>query len=204
MKTTAIEHLFFWSVYQPDRRIDFNGFYWRRADGGILFDPMPLPTESAAWLGEQEGGVQWIVLTNVDHLRAAAALRDAFGARIVAPETDRDALALEGCVDDWYGPARALPAGLESSLDVHWLRGGKTVAEAVLHLPLLGAILFGDAVRSHESGVLRLLPDEKLSDRERLVEDVAALRDLEFTAVLLGDGDCLFTGARAAFLELVD
>jgi glyoxylase-like metal-dependent hydrolase (beta-lactamase superfamily II) len=202
MKATAIEDLFLWSVYQADRRIDFNGFYWRRPSGGILFDPMPLREESAAWLRDQNGAVSWILLTNADHLRDALALREAFGARIIAPETDREALA--GCADDWYGTASPLPEELLSNIEVRWLYGGKTPAEAVLILPALRAILFGDAVRSHESGVLRLLPDAKLEDRSRLVADLADLRQVDFDAVLLGDGDCLFTGARVAFVEFAD
>ena len=64
MKATAIEDLFLWSVYQPERRIDFNGFYWRRDDGGVLIDPMPLREDSADWLRGPQGGVRWIVLTN--------------------------------------------------------------------------------------------------------------------------------------------
>lgn len=202
MKATAIEDLFYWSVYQPDRRIDFNGVYWRRAVGGVLIDPMPLSEEAASWLRAQDSGVRWIVVTNADHLRDAVALREAFGARVVAPEADRS--SLEGRVDDWYGETTPLPGDLASVIDVHWLRGGKTPAEAVLHLPSLGAVYFGDAVRSHESGVLRLLPDAKVADRRQLERDVAALRELPFDAVLLGDGDCLFTGARSAFLELAD
>jgi glyoxylase-like metal-dependent hydrolase (beta-lactamase superfamily II) len=207
MKLTAIEDLLSWSAYQPDRRIDFNGFYWRREAGGVLIDPMPLREDSASWLREQEGNVRWIVLTNADHLRDSLALRDAFGSRIVAPESDRE--ALDGCADEWYGDSEPLPEDLAWVIDVCWQRGGKTTAEAVLHLAPLRAILFGDAVRSHESGVLRLLPAPKLSDRAQLERDVATLReryfgDEQIRAVLLGDGDCLFTGARSAFVELVE
>ena len=202
MKATRVPDLFFWSVYQPDRRIDFNGFYLCRSAGGVLIDPMPLAEESMAWLADQPGGVAWIVLTNADHLRDAIAMRERLNARIVAPAGDRS--LLQDCADDWYGSGLPLPDSLAASIDVYWLRGGKTDAEAVLHLRSMQALLFGDAVRSHESGVLRLLPEAKIVDREQLVADLCALRDLEFEVVLLGDGDSLFTGAAEAFQVLTD
>src|SRR5262245_19848894 len=34
MKRTSLEGLYVWSAFQPDRAIDFNGFFWRRRDGG--------------------------------------------------------------------------------------------------------------------------------------------------------------------------
>ena len=202
MKATRVTDLFFWSVYQPDRRIDFNGFYWRRPDGGVLIDPMPLSEEIMTWLQDQPGGIAWIVLTNADHVRDAIAMRERFRARIVAPDGDR--ALLQECADDWYGPESPLPEPLAATIGVHWLHGGKTDAEAVLHLRPLGALLFGDAVRSHESGRLRLLPDAKIAYRDRLIADVLALRALDFEVLLLGDGDSLFTGAAAAFATLVD
>ena len=66
MKATALEDLFTWSVYQPDRRIDFNGFYWRRPAGGVLIDPMPLTEDAESWLAEQAGGVRWIVFGKIE------------------------------------------------------------------------------------------------------------------------------------------
>ncbi|MCA8943038.1 MAG: MBL fold metallo-hydrolase [Planctomycetes bacterium] len=200
MKPTRKDGLFLWNVYQPDRRIDFNGFYWAR-HGGVLVDPMPLSDTAIAWLREH-GGVRWIVVTNADHVRAAPELRAAFGARVLAPETDRAVLEASQA-DAWFGETTPLPAELAMTTEVRWLHGGKTGAEAVLYFRPLRAILFGDAVRSHEIGRLRLLPDAKVADRARLIADVRSLADLEFDAILLGDGDCLFTGARRAFDELL-
>lgn len=199
MKATVLEDLFVWSVYQPERRIDFNGFFWNRC-GGVLIDPMPLDQDGLAFV-RGEGGARWIVLTNSDHVRAARELAREFGAQIVAPACDRAALGHVE-VAAWFGVEDPLPTELAERIDVRWIRGGKTEAEAVLYLASIRAVVFGDAVRSHVSGELRLLPEPKVRDAATLEADVAALADLKIAAVLLGDGDCLFTGASAAFAAL--
>ena len=66
---------------------------------------------------------------------------------------------------------------------VHWLGGGKSEAEPAFVIEPMRAAIFGDLVRSHESGRLRLLPDPKLSDRERAIADVRAL-GVDFDVVL--------------------
>lgn len=198
MKSTILQGLRYWSVYQPARCIDFNGFAWQRPDGKtLLVDPMPLDDAQIAGLND----VDWILLTNADHLRAAKELAAELGASIAAPDCDREALADAG-VTAWFGPDQDLPGALSDHLDVHWIHGGKTPAEAALRLRSLDAVLFGDAVRSHVSGALRLLPDEKVQDAARLRADVAEIAAREAEAVLLGDGDCIFHGATAALRSL--
>ena len=199
MKATRHEDLFTWSDYQPDRRIDFNGFYWRRPAGGVLFDPMPLGPTILEWLAEQPGAVRFIIITNADHLRAGPELGERLGARLIAPTCDRG--LLPSGIDGWYDESTPLPS--ELGIDAHWIHGGKTAAEAAIHLPELDCLLFGDIVRSHASGVLRLLPDAKLEDEARVCADLRGLAGLSFSSVLLGDGDSLFTGARAAFDRLL-
>ena len=128
----------------------------------------------------------------------------ATGASIAAPEPDRERLGARAAnVDHWFGPDQALPDGLGQAFEVRWLHGGKSPAEAALYLVPQRALLFGDLVRSHESGRLRMLPDDKLSDPARARSDVRTLRDLNLEAILLGDGDSLFTGARSAWLDFL-
>lgn len=196
MKSTRIRGLHYWSEYQPDRRIDFNGFFVADPSGGVLVDPMPLVDEQLDQLRDM-GGARRILLTNADHLRAAVELREECGARLVAPECERE--RLEGVpVDDWFTDADGLGPGLSERWEVHWLCGGKHPLEAAFHVPSLGVWIFGDAIRSHESGRLRLLPDPKIADRRELEASVKTLGGRDVQAVLLGDGDCIFNGAREA------
>lgn len=203
MKDTVLTGLHTWSVFQPDRRIDFNGVFWRREAGNVLIDPMPLTVEGERFIAAH-GGVSLVLVSNADHFRAAGEIATRYGATIAAPAGDRERFgARAAAVGCWFESAAGLPAGLEDDLEVHWLRGGKSAVEAAFYLRPLRALFFADAVRSHVSGVLRLLPEDKLSDAARLCADLRALRDLNLAAILLGDGDCLFTGARSAFLEFL-
>lgn len=203
MKDTILPGLHVWSVLQEQRRIDFNGFFWRRENGGVLIDPMPL----AAWQAEfvdAHGGARWILLTNADHWRATSELRARFSASVWVPEVERERLGARAVeVDGWFAASGQLPDALRADVEVLWVRGGKSPAEAVLHLLPPRALVFGDVVRSDASGALRLLDDGKLTDRAQVVRDVLALRDVNQRAILLGDGDPLWTGSRGAFLDFL-
>jgi glyoxylase-like metal-dependent hydrolase (beta-lactamase superfamily II) len=163
---------------------------------------MPLSPEELAELRDL-GGARTIVVTNADHVRAAPELKEELGARIVAPECERE--RMEGvAVDEWFTDADGLGPGLSERWEVHWLRGGKQPLEAAIYVPAQGLWIFGDAVRSHESGRLRLLPDPKIADRRELEASVKALAGRDVQAVLLGDGDCIFNGAREALDAFVE
>lgn len=203
MKDTILSGLHTWSQFQDKRRVDFNGFFWARPEGGLLVDPLPMTGDQVRFVDEH-GGARWIVLTNADHWRATGELKPRFRAEVFAPAGDRSWLGERAAmVDGWFEHRGQLPAGLREVVDVRWIRGGKTPAEAVLYLEPLRALLFGDAVRSDRCGGLRLLPDDKIADRDQVVADLLALRDVHQHAVLLGDGDSLWTGARSAFLEFL-
>jgi hypothetical protein len=203
MKNTRLEGLSSWSEFQTDRGIDFNGYHWKTPAGGILIDPMPLSEGQQAKLKER-GGVRWIVITSAEHLRAGPALKAAFDAQIVAAKSEQDRMG-EGAqaVDHWFESSADLPADLDAHLQYFPLEGGKSPMEPALHLKSIGALYFGDVVRSHVSGVLRLLPDEKLRDKDRVQVCLRAMADLTPQAILLGDGDSLYTGAQQAFADLL-
>ncbi len=203
MKLTRLHGLSTWPVYQPDRRIDFNGFFLA-ADatggaGGILIDPMPLDPVQLAQVTEQ-GGAGFVIVTNADHLRAGAELADRFQAQLVAPapDSERFSESIRGRIDAWFGPDEELPAPLAALFDVSWMAGGKSPLEPALYWKAQQAWVFSDLVRSHESGRLRLLPAPKLSDESRAKADVRELLARPAEAILLGDGDSIFNGAREA------
>lgn len=201
MKRTAIEGLHTWGRFQPDRELDFNGFYWARPGGGVLFDPMPLDGAERGIL-ERLGGARWAVLTNFDHLRAAPELRRELGLTVCAPAEERarfgDAAQV---VDRWYTAAEGLPA--ELGIEARELRGGKSPVEMALWIRPLKVLLFGDLVRSHEAGRLRLLPDAKLADRARVVGSLRELASLPIEGVAVGDGDSAWFRAAEAYRELL-
>ncbi|MEM7518607.1 MAG: MBL fold metallo-hydrolase [Planctomycetota bacterium] len=202
MKKTRLDGMHTFSVYQDDKGIDFNGFFWKRDAGNVLIDPMPLSDADVNFV-MQEGGVRVILLTNADHLRWAADAKERFGARVAAQAEEKERFGdAADLVDLWFSETKDLPDELRGDVELHPLRGGKSPVEPALHLLPLGALLFGDLVRSHVSGKLCLLPPPKISDREAVMESLEPLRKLEVEAILLGDGDCLWSGGKTALTEL--
>jgi len=196
MKNTRIGGVRYWSRYQHDRRIDFNGFFVADPSGGVLIDPVELEADELAELRDL-GGARTIVISNGDHVRASVELAKECGARLIAPAVERDRLG-HLPIDDWFSGSHDLPPGLSERWEVHWLLGGKWPKEAALYLKPQRAWYFGDAVRCHESGRLRTLPEPKIADRRALESSIRALSGRDVQAVLLGDGDSIFNGAREA------
>jgi hypothetical protein len=203
MKTTRLEGLSTWAEFQAERGIDFNGYHLASAAGGILIDPMPLTPEQQTRVKER-GGVRWIVITSAEHLRAGPALARVFDAQVLAAGHEKGRLGEQAQqVDQWFETTSDLPAELQPHLEVLPLRGGKSPMEPALHLKNLQALYFGDVVRSHVSGVLRLLPPEKMSDAFEVQRSLLGLASMAPEAILLGDGDSLYTGAADAFERLL-
>jgi uncharacterized cupin superfamily protein/glyoxylase-like metal-dependent hydrolase (beta-lactamase superfamily II) len=205
MKKTILENLYVWNAFQPERGIDFNAFFWVRPGGdNVLIDPLPLDEAKAAFIRER-GGARWILVTNADHWRASDAVRDAFRAAVYAPAAERERLARDGRkTDHGFDGNGGLPAELREEVTALPVRGGKTEGEMALYLKPLRAIVFGDVVRSHVSGRLTLLPDEKLSDKGAVLDSLRRAIPLPFEAILVGDGDCVYQDAREAFFRMLD
>jgi len=205
MKQTIWGRLHLWSVFQAERGIDFNAFFWVRPDGGnVLIDPLPLDATDVAFI-RGKGGVRWILITNSDHWRAAAALRDTFRAEVYAPAPDRERLERDQRrPDQWYHSGGGLPAVLREDMQVFPIRGGKTPGEMAFYLKPLRAIVFGDIVRSQVAGRLTLLPDDKLSDKASVLDSLRRVIPLPFEAILVGDGDCIYHDARETFFRMLD
>lgn len=197
MKTLHRPDLFGWSHFDEARNVDFHGVLWRRPEGNVAFDPLPLSPHDLAHL-EALGGVGWVALTNSDHLRGTQALVERFGARVAAPRGERGRFGLE--VTRWLGEGEALVPGLVAVE----LEGSKTPGELAYVLEET-TLITGDLVRAHQGGRLNLLPDAKLADpaaARRSVARLAALPRIE--AVLVGDGWPVFREGRARLAELVE
>lgn len=197
MKCLHRPDLYGWSRFDPERNIDFHSVLWVRSDGNIAVDPLPLSAHDAAHV-RQLGGAAWIVITNSDHVRAAAELRAMTGARIAGPRAEVGTLGIEA--DRWLADGDEVVPGLRA----FELDGSKTPGE--LALLLEGTTLItGDLIRAHRAGSLCLLPDAKLRDRGRAIVSaarVAALGDID--AVLTGDGWPVFRQGKAVLREMLD
>ncbi|MFP6814968.1 MAG: hypothetical protein VB949_04770 [Pseudomonadales bacterium] len=193
MKRLHRNDLYSWSVFDKRLNIDFHSVLWVRPGGNVVIDPLPLSDHDASHI-DQLGSVSTIVITNSDHARASKHLAEATGARLVGPADERNQLEC----DAWLNDGDSVVPGLT----VISLNGSKTPGELALLLEET-TLITGDLIRAHEAGKLCLLPDAKLSDKEKAVESVRRLSALpRIEAVLPGDGWPVFRGGGTALAEL--
>ncbi|HEU4577383.1 MAG TPA: hypothetical protein VFS67_03940 [Polyangiaceae bacterium] len=195
MKQLHKPELWGWSLFNPERNLDFHSVLWRRPAGNVVIDPLPLSDHDAAHL-EQLGGVRDIIVTNSDHGRAALALRDRSSARVWGPRQEPAFLASLGA--EPLAPEHALGPELEL-IELH---GSKTPGELALLLDG-DTLVTGDLIRGQRAGRLNLLPDAKLVDKARALDSLASLAGRDIEAVLVGDGWPIFRGGSAALQELL-
>lgn len=178
----AIPGAWMWSAWQPQRGMNFNSYAFERSGGCVVVDPLPLDDASLDMLADL-GGVHTIVLTNPDHVRATATLRERFDANVVD--------AFEEGTEVFAGAyALAIPFGKTD--------------ETALHLPAAKAAIVGDAIIGSPAGALSLLPDEKLRSPRELALALRRLWALQLQTLLLCDGQPVFDGADAALAKLLE
>ncbi len=196
MKRLHRPNLFSWSVFNEDRNIDFHSAVWVRPEGNVVIDPLPLSEHDEAHLREL-GGAAWIVITNSDHVRDSIRLAENTGAQLMGPSQEADNFPVE-CTRWLADGDEVVPGMLALELD-----GSKTPGELALLLER-STLITGDLIRAHAGGALRLLPEEKLSDKRKAIESLRRLTLLpELEALLPGDGWPVFRDATVLLRELL-
>ena len=195
MRETVVPGIWTWARWQPDRGLDFNGFFIASDDGNVVVDPIEPGDALLADLRER--GVATVVITNRDHERATAAVVAATGARIVASALDAPSLTVS--VDRTVEHGDAV-----HGWTVIGLEGFKTPGEIALYDRARDAAIVGDAIWGKPAGALTLMRDDKLADPERAALSARQLRALELEHLLVGDGDSIFSGAHAAIGAMLD
>jgi uncharacterized cupin superfamily protein/glyoxylase-like metal-dependent hydrolase (beta-lactamase superfamily II) len=183
-----------WSQWQPDRNLFFSSHLWVREGGNVAFDPLPLGNEDAGQI-ESLGGVATILLTNRDHARGAAALRERFGSRVLCSQREAGLfdLQIDGTIED---------EPLQGVTSIA-LNGGKTPGEVAFLIASAGIAVVGDAIVGAPAGALSFMADEKLADPVALALSLRRLWSPEVTTLLLGDGASLFAGVDDALGTLL-
>lgn len=195
MRSTVVPGVWFWSRWQPDRNLDFNGFFVEGAEGNLVVDPIEPDEATLAELRER--GVATILITNRDHERASAAVAAATGAEVVASALDAPLLAQP--VTRTVAPGDVVHGWTVLGLD-----GFKTAGEIVLYRRDLRAAIVGDAIWGTPAGALTLMPDAKLADPVRAALSARSLRERWVDHLLVGDGACAFGNARALIGAMLD
>jgi hypothetical protein len=197
MKQLHRPDLHTWSRFDESRNIDFSSVAWVRPGGNVLIDPLPMSEHDAAHL-RSLGGAAFVVVTNSDHTRDAAALAEQFGAALCGPGAERDALPWP--CERWLADGDEVVPGLRA-IELH---GSKTPGELALVLDDT-TLITGDLIRGQVAGRLNLLPDAKLVDRAQALASVRRIVDAypRIDTVLVGDGWPVFHAGGKALATLI-
>jgi metallo-beta-lactamase superfamily protein len=187
-----------WSFFSQEKQLDFNGLLLTVNDHCILVDPPPMEAADRTAILKRHT-VDYILLTNRDHVREAQACRRDFKAKVYAPEAD--APLMEISVDKTYKDSELLPGGLW----VIHLKDMKSPGESALFLDMgKGYLILGDALIGRQAGQLNLLPADRFADVNKARESLKRLLKYNFDAVLVGDGTAILAGAKEAVRRAIE
>jgi glyoxylase-like metal-dependent hydrolase (beta-lactamase superfamily II) len=192
----VIDGIVGWSWLSPPHGYDFNGWFLRHPSGNLCIDPVEPDDDVLAFLARE--GVARIVITNRNHTRRAALVRERTGAPIAIHDADAAHARAQGVaidagirVGDRVGPFVVIGVP------------GKSPGEIALHDAARRLLIVGDAVIGNPSGRLSLLREQVMDDPARLRASVRALAALDLDVVLPGDGVPILAAASARLRELV-
>ena len=191
-----VDGIFTWSWFSEPHGYDFNGYLIRHPEGNLCVDPVEPSADVLARLVHH--GVARIVLTNRNHVRKAALVRERTGAPIAIHPADAAYAREQGATID----AEIAPGEQIGSFTVLGVPG-KSPGEIALHSPRRRILIVGDAVIGNPPGTVSLLREKVMDDPPLLRASVAALAALEVEVLLPGDGVPILRDAGARLRELV-
>jgi glyoxylase-like metal-dependent hydrolase (beta-lactamase superfamily II) len=186
-----------WSWFSEEKQLNFNGLFLTVGEHRVLVDPPPLTAEASTFIRRQ-GQLDYIIVTNRDHAREAAACQRDFGCQLFVPDADASQMDLKP--SKTFKDGELLPGGLW----VIQLQDQKSSGESALFIQQgKGALIVGDALIGKPPGALSLLSAEKYADAAKAKAGLRRLLKYQFDAILVGDGASILTGAKAAVEQAV-
>lgn len=186
-----------WSWFSEEKQLNFNGHLLTVGEHRILVDPPPMTASDIAF-ARQGGPVDYIIVTNRDHERETARLREEFHCTAMVPELDAKEMTLT--IDKTCKDGELLPGGIW----IVQLAHQKSPGESALFLQTgKGVLIVGDAIIGNPEGALRLLPPEKYADIGQAREGLRRLLKYNFDSLIVGDGASIVTGAKSLLEQVL-
>lgn len=186
-----------WSWFSEEKQIEFNGLFLMVGEHKILVDPPPMTAEARSFV-RRNGPVDYIIVTNRDHAREAAAYQVEFMCRLYVPEAD--AAQMDVKPEKTYKDGELLPGGIW----VVQLNDQKSPGESALFLERgRGVLIVGDAVIGKPSGAVSLLPGDKYPDAAKVKDGLRRLLKYNFESLLVGDGASILSGGKPVVERLL-
>lgn len=190
------EKVYTWFRYWDRLGYALNGHYLGSHEGNLLVDPPELSDDEVDEI-ETLGEPQLVLITNHSHWRATTSLLERWDAPVAAHQADAVKLPR---VDRNLEDGERLPGGWRVLFVP-----GKTIGEIALYDGRNGGtLLVGDTLIGEPPGGVRLLPDPKIEDKERLMESLRKIAGLKFETLLVGDGNSIFGGADRVVRTFVE
>jgi glyoxylase-like metal-dependent hydrolase (beta-lactamase superfamily II) len=186
-----------WSWFSEEKQLDFNGLFLTVGEHKILIDPPPMTGEASSVI-LRNGAIDYIIVTNRDHVREAAKYQAEFRCQLHVPEADASAMDLK--------PSKTFKDGelLTGGIWVIQLKDQKSPGESALFIQQgKGVLIVGDALIGKPSGSVSLLPAAKYADMGKAKERILRLLKYNFDCLLVGDGVSVLTGAKQAVERLL-
>jgi glyoxylase-like metal-dependent hydrolase (beta-lactamase superfamily II) len=186
-----------WSWFSDEKQLDFNGLFLMVGEHKILVDPPPMTAEARSFIN-RNGPVDYIIVTNRDHVREAAAYQVEFTCRLYVPEAD--AAQMDVKPTKTYKDGELLPGGIWAIQLSHQ----KSPGESALFLERgQGILIVGDALIGKPAGAVSLLPAEKYPDAAKVKDGLRRLLKYNFDSLIVGDGVSILTGGKPAVERLL-
>lgn len=179
-----------WSWFSDEKQLDFNGLFLVIGEHKILVDPPTMTAEARAVVRRYEP-IDYIILTNRDHLREAATYQEEFRCQLRVPEADAAQMTVRPTKT--YKDGELLPGGMWA---IH-LKDQKSPGESALFIERgQGVLIVGDALIGKPSGSVRMLPAEKYADIQKAKDALSRLLKYNFESLLVGDGASILIGGK--------
>jgi len=183
-----------WHTYDRTAKAELFSTAVITEKGTVVIDPIAL-TESADQELNDLGRIAVIILTNVNHVRAAISFRDRYAAPIFATAELISELP----------EAQALTDGMI----IHELRmiaiDGAAPGELALHDPRDGGtVIIGDALINFDPYGFTFLPRKYCLNQKVMIRCLRHLLDLEFRRLLFAHGTPITTRAHASLQSLLN
>jgi glyoxylase-like metal-dependent hydrolase (beta-lactamase superfamily II) len=181
-----------WSWFSEEKRLDFNGLFLTVGEHKIIVDPPPMAADVGTHI-RRHGPLDYIIITNRDHLRETASVQSEFKCQLFLPESDASQMDLKATRT--FRDGELLPGGIW----VIQLADQKSPGECALYLQLgRGVLIVGDALIGKPSGMLQRLPSDKYRDPLKAKDGLRRLLKYNFDSILVGDGESILAGAKQA------
>lgn len=181
-----------WSWFSEEKQLNFNGLFLTVGEHKIVIDPPPM-TADASTLIRRQGALDYIIVTNHDHIREAVTYQAEFRCQLQVPEAD--APQMEVKPSKTFKDGELLPGGIWAVQ----LKDQKSPGESALYIQQgKGVLIVGDALIGKPAGALSLLAPEKYGDIGKAKEGLRRLLKYNFDSILVGDGASIIGGAKQA------